>query len=502
MKRSLVTFVALTLVALVVGAGSWTFAQAPIKPQWVIALNEEAESVDPASSVLFASDIYHVHMFDTLVGLEGDELKPVPGLAERWENVNPTTWRFHLRKNVKFHNGETLDANDVKYSLETYLDPKNRRATFVKGIVRADVRDPHTVDIVTAEPLASVLFNVVRMYILPREAREKMGAPAFAEKPIGTGPYRFVEWKRDQQLVLEVNPTYWRGAVQPRRLVFRIVKDASTRAAELRSGGVDIIAAPPVPQLDLLDSGDTRVVPVKGGRVIIYLMHVKQPPFDNKKVREAVNLAVNREAIVKSVLGGRGVVLAGPFTAAWLGYDPAVKPFPYDPARARQLLGEAGYPQGLESTWSISSGVFLKDAEIAEAVAGQLRQVGIRLKLVPTERSKIQKDAVEGTFQGMTSIAWGTQFEPDAMLSWVFARPHLSTPRLMELVQQGRGEVNLDKRRAIYQELYRQAHDEALWLFVHAQDELWAERRDVNWTPHNVSGSKAKVYYFAVGGRS
>src|SRR5262245_26978668 len=173
MKRSLVTFVALNLVALVVGAGSWTFAQAPIKPQWVIALNEEAESVDPASSVLFASDIYHVHMFDTLVGLEGEDLKPVPGLAERWENVNPTTWRFHLRKNVKFHNGEAFDANAVKYSLETYLDPKNRRATFVKGIVRADVRDSYTVDIVTAEPLASVLFNVVRMYILPREAREK-----------------------------------------------------------------------------------------------------------------------------------------------------------------------------------------------------------------------------------------------------------------------------------------------------------------------------------------
>jgi peptide/nickel transport system substrate-binding protein len=501
MKRPLIGFTSLLLAA-TAGLALVASAQAPpVKPQWVIALNEEAESVDPASSVLFASDVYHVHMFDTLVGLEGDELKPTPGLAERWENVNPTTWRFHLRRGVKFHNGQALDANDVKYSVETYLDPKSRRATFVKGIVRAEVRDPFTVDIVTAEPLASALFNVVRMYILPRETREKMGAQAFAEKPVGTGPYRFVEWKRDQQLVLEANPTYWRGAPAPRRLVFRIVKDASTRAAELRSGGVDIIAAPPVPQLDMLDSGDTHVVPVKGGRLIIYPMHVKQPPFDKGKVREAMNLAVNREAIVKSVLGGRGTVLAGPFTPAWLGYDPAVKPFPYDPPRARQLLAEAGYPQGFETTWSISSGVFLKDAEIAEAVAGQLRQVGVRVKLVPTERSKIQKDAVEGTFQGMTSIAWGAQFEPDAMLSWVFARPHLSTPRIMELVQQGRGEVNLEKRRAIYQDLYRQAHDEALWLFVHAQDELWAERRDVNWTPYNVSGSKAKVYYFATGGR-
>ena len=145
--------------------------------------------------------------------------------------------------------------------------------------------------------------------------------------------------------------------------------------------------------------------------------------------------------------------------------------------------------------------MFLKDTEIAEAMAGQLRQVGVRLKLVPTERSKIQKDGQEGTFTGMTSIAWGTQFEPDAMLGWVFARPHLSTPRIQELVEQGRGEVDLEKRRKVYQDLYRQAHDEALWLFVHAQDELWAARKDVPWTPYNVTGSKAKVYYFQMAAR-
>ena len=129
---------------------------------------------------------------------------------------------------------------------------------------------------------------------------------AFAQQPVGTGPTASCEWQRDQQLVLEANPRYWRGAVSPQRLVFRAIKDASTRAAELRSGGVDIIAAPPVPQLEMLDSGETQVMPVKGGRMIIYPFHLKQPPFDNVKVRQAVNLAVNREAIVRSVLGGRG----------------------------------------------------------------------------------------------------------------------------------------------------------------------------------------------------
>jgi peptide/nickel transport system substrate-binding protein len=485
---------------LVAAAGVATVghAQAP-RAQWVVALGEDGESLDPPTSMLFTSEIYQQHLFDTLVGIEGDELKPVGLLAERWETVTPTTWRFTLRRNVKFHDGKPLTAEDVKYSFEQYADPRNRRSVYAKGIVRAEVRDAGTVDLITSEPIAGMLFNLTRLQILPRDAREKATAAGFAQSPVGTGPYRFVEWKRDQQLVLEANPTYWRGAVSPRRLVFRAIKDAGTRAAELRSGGVDIIAAPPVPQLDLIDSGDTQVVPVKGGRLIIYAFNVKQAPFDNRKVREAMNLAVNKDAIVKSVLGGRGVVLAGPFTPPWLGFDPGVAPYPYDVARARQLLAEAGHPQGFETSWAITQGVFLKDGEIAEAVAGQLRQVGVRAKLVPTERAKIQKDAQEGTFQGMTSVAWGTQFEPDPMLNWVF-RDHMATPRIQELVKQGRAEVDLEKRRKIYQTLYRTAHDEAVWLFVHAQDELWAKRRDVAWQPFNITGSKALVYYFQVPG--
>ena len=493
MKRRVIAVILVAGLAVCAAAG----AQAPgAKPQWTIALGEEAESVDPATSVAFASDIYHVHMFDSLVGIEGEELKPVGLLAERWENVTPTTWRFYLRKNVTFHNGDAFDAEDVKYSLETYLDPKNRRATFVKGIVRAEVRDRYTVDVITVEPLASALFDMVRVYMLPRKARDSMGAQAFAQAPIGTGPYKFGEWKRDQQLVLDANPAYWRGSVQPKRLVFRVIRDAATRAAELRSGGADMIAAPPVAQLDLLDRGETQIAAVKGGRVLIFPMHVGKPPFDNRKVREAANLAVNREAIVKNVLGGRGLALGGPFTPAWLGYDPGVKPIAYDPARARALMAEAGFPQGVDSTWSTSSGVFLKDTEIAEAVASQLRQVGIRLRVVPTERSKLQRDAVDGTFEGLTSLAWGTQFEPDPMLQYVMSKPHLSTPRIQELVKLGRAEVDLEKRRRLYQQLYRIASEEALWLFVHAQDELWGKRRDVPWTPYNVAGSKAKVYYF------
>ena len=468
------------------------------KDQWVVAVADEADSLDPPSSPAFTAEQYMFHVYDGLTGVEGKDLTPVGLLAERWENLSLTTWRFYLRKGVKFHNGAPFDAEDVKYSMGVYLDPKNRRYSYAQAIQRVEVRDPYTVDIVTAKPSGALLTNLARLFILPREAREKMRPEAFGQNPVGTGPYRMVEWLRDQRLVLEANPGYWRGTPSPRRLTFRAIKDPSTRTAELRTGGVDIIVAPPVPQLELLDRGETQVAAVKGGRMLIFPFNLKQPPFDNVKVRQAANLAVNREAIVRAVLGGHGVVLAGPLVAGWLGYDPAVAPYPYDPARARQLLAEAGHPQGFETTWSISSGVFLKDTEIAEAVAGQLRQVGIRVNLVPTDRAKLQKDVQDGTFQGITSNAWGTQFEPDLMLSWYLTKAHLSTPRIMELLDAGRSEVDVAKRRPVYQEVYRTARDEALWLFVHAQDELWAKRRALPWTPYSVGGGRAYTYYFQV----
>jgi len=134
-----------------VGLASWAGAgraQAP-KTQWVVAIGEEGESLDPPTSMLFTSEIYQQHLFDCLVGIEGEEFKPVGLLAEKWETINPTTWRFHLRKGVKFHNGKALDAEDVKYSFEQYADPKNRRSVFARGIARVEIRNASTVDLIT-----------------------------------------------------------------------------------------------------------------------------------------------------------------------------------------------------------------------------------------------------------------------------------------------------------------------------------------------------------------
>jgi peptide/nickel transport system substrate-binding protein len=236
---------------------------------------------------------------------------------------------------------------------------------------------------------------------------------------VGTGPYVFGDWQRDEKLVLNANQQYWRGAPTPGRLTFRVIKDPTTRVAELRTGGVDIIANPPVPQLEALAKGDTSITAVKGGRIIFFAFQLNQPPFNNRKVREAANLAVNRHAIVESVLGGRGVELAGPFTSATLGFDASVKAHAYDPARARPLLAEAGYPTGFDTTWSVSSGAFLKDKvrrRWPTASAGR-----IRIQLIPTggrSCSRTFRAAVSGIISG----AWGSSSRSDAGMVY---RPYL-----------------------------------------------------------------------------
>jgi Bacterial extracellular solute-binding proteins, family 5 Middle len=167
--------VAVMLVLGALLAGGLT-EPAEAKDQWVVAVPEEAESLDPQASALFTSEVYQQHIFDPLVGIEGEDLKPVGLLAERWETVSPTTWLFQLRKGVKFHSGELLDAEDVNYTMGLYTDPKGVRAVYGRPIQRVEVRDAHTVDIVTHEPFAALLTNLARLVVLPKETREKVGA--------------------------------------------------------------------------------------------------------------------------------------------------------------------------------------------------------------------------------------------------------------------------------------------------------------------------------------
>jgi peptide/nickel transport system substrate-binding protein len=480
-----------------------TAAAQPAGPaQWTVAVTEETTSVDPGTAPAANATVLVLrHLFEPLAAYEGSPFKLTPRLAASWTVKDNRVWEFKLRQGVKHHDGTPVTAEDVKYSLDIYRRDGSARKANTEGITNVEAVNSQTVRITTDGPRPGLMANLSLLLIMPKQAREKMGAAEFGKKPVGNGPYKLVEFARGQRLVLEANPDYYRGRVQPGRLVLRPIADPATRVAELQTGGVQIIQSPSLAQVKVLrQDPNTEVKLLKGGRLIIHPFNTTEPPFDDVRVRQAANYAVDRAAILKSVLEGYGELLHGAFASAWPGYDPKLKPYPYDPARAKRLLAEAGHANGIEVTFSITSGAFLKDRDIAEVMASQLAEVGIKVRLVPTERAKLQTTWLAGEFKGITSVAWGTAADPDAMLGWTLynRKGHKPDEKLNALIDKSRKTVDPEQREAVLKELGHYIHDQAYWLFMHAQDEFYARRKNVPWEPVPEGQSFANVKYYIV----
>ena len=477
-------------------------AQSVGPAQWTLAVTEEVTSVEPGTAPSAnATALVLRHLFEPLAAYEGTPFKLTPRLASSWTVKDNRVWEFKLRPGVRHHDGTPVTAEDVKYSLDIYRQDASPRKANTVGITNVEVVDPQTVRITTDGPRPGLMANLSLLLIFPKKAREKMGADEFGKKPVGNGPYKFVEFVRGQRLVLEANPDYYRGRVQPSRLVLRPIADPATRVAELKTGGVQIIQEPSLAQVkELQNDPNTELKLLKGGRLIIHPFNTTEPPFDDVRVRLAANYAVDRTAILQRVLENYGQLLHGPFASAWPGYDPNLKPYPYNPAKAKQLLTEAGYPNGIEATFSITSGAFLKDRDIAEVMASQLGEVGIKVRLVPTERATLQNTWLAGEFKGITSVAWGTAADPDAMLGWTLynRKGHKPDEKLNGLIDKSRKTVDPEQRVAVLKELGHYVHDQAYWLFMYAQDEFYAKRKDVPWEPVPEGQSFANVRYYTL----
>jgi peptide/nickel transport system substrate-binding protein len=474
-------------------------ASAAAGSQWTVAITEEPTRFDPGTAdASNGTNEAMRHVFDALVTYEGTPFKLTPMLAESW-TVTDNNWDFKLR-DVKFSNGDPLTADDFVYSFKLYSDAKSPFKIYTDGVTDVQAVDPHTLRLTTSGPRPSLMANLSQLYVMDKAARDKAGPDGYAQHPIGTGPYTLTEFTRGSRVVLDANPNYWRGSVEPKKLIWRLIADPATRVAELKSGGIQIAAAPPLPQLAELQTGNTEVLSLKGSRTILYPFNTTQKPFSDVRVRQAINYAVDRQSILKDILDGQGELLHGPWASSWMGYDSSLQPYPYDVNKAKQLLADAGYSGGFETEWDISSGVFPKDREIAEAVASELGQVGIKPRLVPTERAKLQSDWLAGTFTGMISEAWGATADPDAMLAWALYKRKGFAPdaKLDDLIDQSRAASDPQQRAKIMQDLGHYVNDQADWLFIHAQDEFYAKSKNVNWKPVPQGQSFANVLYYTL----
>lgn len=356
----------------------------------VIANNADIESFDPHNNNNTYSEAVIINVFEYLVKNDADQNK-IPGLATEWSMVNDTTWNFKLREGVTFHNGDPFTAADVKFSFERVAkDSTLKQNSYFKHITAVNVINDYEVEFVTEYPDPIFLNRLSKMGagILPSKYIEENGIEEFLKNPIGTGPYKYSSWTKDDRIVLTKNENYYGDAPKWNEVVFRMIPEAATRVSELLTGGVDIITGVPVTDIERINSGDvTKVESATIQRVLHLLMRGTEGSVTaNPLVREAIELAIDKQAIIDSIAGGMGTVTRTSVTPGNFGADPSLyETTLFDVEKAKELLAEAGYTNGGPEV-TLSANTNFK--EIAEVVAAMLTNVGFQVNLDILEPSK------------------------------------------------------------------------------------------------------------------
>ncbi len=495
MKRSHV-FLVLALVWGLIGLGAGPAAGMP-KGRVVVALATDTSTMDPHMHTERMGIIMNQHIFDTLLARDTKTYQPIAHLAESVKSVNPTTWELKLRRGVKFHNGEPFTAESVKFSFDRVLNPEQKSPirgnfTWAKSV---DVVDDHTVRITTHKPYPLIheilTFGNFAM-VPPRYVKEK-GDAYFAKNPVGTGPYRFVEWRKGERLTVEANEQYWKGAPAIKTIVFRIIPETATQIAELLSGGVDILRAVPPDQISAIGtSGVARVSATQILRVVFLQMdgdgRAGKTPLSDVRVRRAINHAVNVDEIIQKVLGGLAVRTPAGTNPMAFGFDPAIKPYAFDPDRARKLLTDAGFPNGFGITLNTYAGSVVNVEQVGQAVMGYLSRVGIKVR----PRHFADVGQYLATFRGskldgITMHSWGynSVFDSDAIYYIHFhaGEPYAynTSQEMDQWLEEARATVDSKKRQELYSRFERFIVDQAYWVPMYAQFTIEAVSNKLNY---------------------
>jgi peptide/nickel transport system substrate-binding protein len=457
----------------------------------IIGANNEPNTMDPHYSIGRHTEVFHVNIFDSLVKRD-IENEIIPGLAESWEQLDDTTWEFHLREGVTFHNGDDFTAEDVEFTINRVIDPETE-ATIVgqfSTVEGAEAVDDYTVHVTTFEPDIMILSRLSELYgsILPKNHLEDVGTEVFSEDPVGTGAYRMVEWAIDERIVLERNEDYWGGAPEVERVTVRTILDDSTRISSLQAGEVDMINAVPFIRIDEIENDpDLKVATAPSPRVFHVHIDPREAPFDDVRVRQALNYAVDVDAIVESVLRGYGRPLATFVDSASTCFDPSIEPYGYDPDRARELLEEAGYPDGFDTRFYSFTGSIADHNTPAEAVVDYLRAVGINVEMEVMEFGALGPLRLDDQLGPLWIYSFGNwAAEEPYLVDWYMqqgASAHYTNDEIYALSDEMSQTFDVEERCRLSSEMQQILKDDAGFIFLHQGEQVFAMREGVDYDP-------------------
>ncbi len=504
-----------TLVAIL--AAAFAVAAPPAAAQELrIAVAADITSMDPHFFNLFPNNNMAEHIFDKLVQMDPDS-KMIPGLATSWKTIDPTTWEFKLRKGVKFHDGSELTAEDVAFSIDRVANILNSPGPFTaytKAITGKEIVDPYTIRFKTAVPHPLMPNDLSTIYIVSKKIATGASTEDFntGKATIGSGRYKFVKYSSGDRVDLVRNDGYWGDKPYWDKVQFKIIKNESARVAALLSGDVDAIEQPPTADLPRIKADPKFTVTSKISHRVIYFNFdhlarvspfitdkagkpLEKNPLLDIRVRRAISKAINRLAIADRVMEGQAVPSGQLVSERLFGNVPGLKADVYDPAAAKKLLAEAGYPDGFNITIHGPSGRYVNDEKIVQAVAQMLTRVGINSKVETAPMGPYSGRASKQEFS-FHMVGWGASTgeasSPLRSLLATFNRDkglgavnwgRYSNVKVDYLIEQALQQVDDENRRTMLQNATKLAMEDLGIMPIHFQFTIWATTKNVAYTP-------------------
>lgn len=414
-----------------------------------------------------------------------------PGLATSW-TVSPDkrTWTFKLRPGVTFHDGTPFNAQAVKFTYDRILNPATgspRRSTLAM-VESTAVVDDLTFRLTTKEPFAPLLaqLSAYNVYILSPAHVTKEGAN-FSKTASGTGPFKLQSWQPGEKLTVVRNDKYWGEKPRLDSVVFSVVPEDSARTLLLLSGQADVISELPYVMVKKLGSLDAvRVVRKPGYRTIYIGMNLAVAPFNDIRVRQAVGYAINKPALVQGVLSGIGTLGGSLESSVIEGTAKGLQPYPYDPAKAKKLLAEAGHPNGFTTDFMVTTGRYNMDRQVAEAIQGQLAAVGIKLNIVSPEfgayLAALNKKNVPMFMSGKGSPTGDMDFTQALLMASKGKMNYFNfnNPEVDRLIEQQRVTVDPKERHRLLTDLQTKVYQDEPLITLYYEEQVWATRSNVH----------------------
>jgi len=481
-----------------------------------LAMSSPPTSLDPHFYNLFPNLNVSDHVFETMVKMDADS-RVIPGLAESWSLVNNLTWEFKLRKGVKFHDGSEMTAEDIAWSMDrpsTIVGSPGKFDVYTKGILNKTIIDSHTIRFTTREPYPLMLADLTSVYIVSKKATSGISSDDFSSGKgmVGTGPFKFVRYQRDDRIELDRNDNYWGKKPSWSKVTIRFIPNGSTRLAALLAGDVQAIENVPTPDLAKVRSDASISLYSKVSHRLIYLYPdtkrdqspfvtdkdgkpLDKNPLQDQRVRAALSMAINRDAIRDRVMEGLSEPTNNLVPKTLFGNNPALKVVKYDPDGAKKLLAAAGYPNGFGLTLHTPNNRYVNDEKISQTIAQMFSRVGVVTKIEGLPMSVYSARGAKSEYS-LGLLGWGAQTgEASSPLRALLACDNPAkglggfnwlkycNPKMDELLQKALNTVDDKARLPLLQEAGAIAINDGGLIPIHQQVTTWAAKKGIAYLP-------------------